>query len=135
LRRRERQHEYESDFVGTVEFASDGHVQIYYWVSTGGQFALSLWPRTVAEAVDVLCALGVLPAELSSIWRAAYAREEWRICIRKEPYMMHPLLYGKAASRAEATADLDEARKYYETPWVEMRRVGYTNWERVPDAQ
>jgi hypothetical protein len=65
---------------------------------------------------------------------SALNREEWRTCIRHRLYMTHPEIWGKAFDQAEVTSDLTEARKHYPDAWVERRRVGCSDWERVSDG-
>jgi hypothetical protein len=113
---------------GRVHFCPLHDPVIYYWGS-------AIQPGNAREAVDVLCALGILPAHLSSAWLAGrvsvYDRVEYRVMV--------PGLSGQGLSTdstIEAFRDLGWwRRRGHPDAWLERRfSKEPTEWERVPDA-
>lgn len=88
---------------------------------------------SVREAVDVLVALGLLPIEFSSAWAAgresAYTTDEWRAVFDAVdgPRAWHE----PVNDRAVADAVLTDCRKYYTDAYLQHRRAGGTDWEKV----
>ena len=65
-------HTFTHDTVGEVELSAQNRYLTAYCWSGPRQEHFEFWPRSVAEAVDVLVALGILPPELSSQWNSGY---------------------------------------------------------------
>lgn len=117
-----RDYEFEHPTIGSIDVSDELHrVAVWYWREKG-QHNVSFWPESVRETVDVLVALGILPAHLSSVWREAEV--EWSARMKD----------GRPAFASTFTEG--GARRYVdeqpELLAVFTRRVG--PWERVPDA-
>ena len=95
------------------------------------------YPLTVTAAVDVLVAVGVVPPELSSVFRAgresAYTADEWRVVA------VHPrsgeLLMNEQRGEVAVRALLKAAQTFDPGARLEHRRTGATDWSRVDELQ
>lgn len=89
----------------------------------------------VREAVDVLAALGVIPARFSSAFRAgrdaALDRDEWRVCAIEGVYTA--VFEAEIYSEEHLAIVLRDAHKRWigENLQVQHRRVGASEWRRV----